>query len=355
MLRGIPAAIRASIQALTTRGYRPLPSAPPDAGAPGASALPTPGDEGAARDLAGLLTHWTGIIEQRLETDPVLARVDIAECLGVALRGLRLFHDSPDPRLDEAIGRLLGSPRLLQAVIATGSSVAVEYRKLAEDVQVAYLVALGIVVSSSCLSSDCVLGLLLGRAGKAGANPAIRSYVHHLHSLESVAERCASIFAEMVNLTILKSYRGNDESEDQQRREVCGQLLVQKGYGPGGGSNLYSAIALGEPSPACQRLLRALAEYDLLPAAADLALKKGRRGRDLEHALAAASALPHRQHHSTPEECIDWMLGSIEVLLCPDRLEALRAEHRERIERSMAEASAQARQLESALLATGLR
>jgi hypothetical protein len=107
--------------------------------------------------------------------------------------------------------------------------VTIEYLKLAEDVQVAYLVALGMVASSNCLSSDSVLGLLLGSAGKASADPATRSYVHHLHSLVSVSERRTFIFAKMVNLTILENNRCSDEGEDTLRSEVCGQLLVQKG------------------------------------------------------------------------------------------------------------------------------
>jgi hypothetical protein len=92
-----------------------------------------------------------------------------------------------------------------------------------------------------------------------------------------------------------------------------------------------------------------------LPLAADLALKKGRGGRELKRALAAASALPHREHRNTLEERVEWMLDSIDVLLSADRLEALRTEHRARIERSLAEVSTCARDLESALLATGLR
>jgi hypothetical protein len=357
MLRGI----QASIRALVSNGYRrlaPSPTGPEAASAPGPSTHVETGD---ARDLAEALAHWTERIEHRPETDRILARIDLAECLGVTLRGLRVFHDSADPRLKEVIGRLLGSPRLLGAVIDAGGSVANEYAKLADDLQLAYLVALGVAVSYDCISSDRGLGLLLGSAGMATTDSKTRSYARHLHLLTSTPERHTSIerhadiFTRMVNLIILEGDQqsskdcDHDDCEGDMRSFVRERLLVQKGYGPTGSNNFYSAIALGNASEVHECLLRAFAEFDLLPLTGQV-LRKGRRGIQLEQRLAAVREFAGPEHRNREEERAEWKLDSLDILLSPRRLEALREQHRDRL----AFASEQARRVENALLASGL-
>src|ERR1700748_2750116 len=106
------------IRSLFTRGYSPVPSRPEDgasspearirgrAGAHftrGYSPLPLRAEEGACAleprvpDRAGVargtkeaLVRWTGAIEHCLEKDPVLHRLDVAECLACALQTLEV-------------------------------------------------------------------------------------------------------------------------------------------------------------------------------------------------------------------------------------------------------------------------
>lgn len=343
----------ARIQSLFARGYSPLPTRPlptrPIA-APRASGPPPPArdDASAAPGATDALARWSEVFERRYEADPVFSRIDVAQCLGEVIRAI----DAPAiDRPVQVIGRLLESADLLEAVIAAGRSVAVEYREFAEDIQTAYLVALGMAISHDCLPAENVLGLLVGQAGRADVSSGgvSRAYAHHMLSLESVSERHAFTFAKIVDLAVRKSEQ--DSSQGVVRAYVRRDLLVQKGYGPTGRSNFYSSIALGAPSSSHARILRVLVEFDLLPLPAELALKGGRRGRELELALAAAIYPSCADFRGTSQDEMEWLSSSFEASLSPANLETLREQHRGR----MAIASARARQLENALMVTGLR
>ncbi|CAB3778842.1 hypothetical protein [Pararobbsia alpina] len=336
----------ARIQSFFSREYRPLPTRPvADASNP---APPTQADAGAARGAADALARWTEIIEHRAEADPVFHRIDVAECLGAAIRAI---GTPACERPVYEIGRLLGSAHLLQAVMVASSPVAVEYSRFAEDIQTAYLVALGMALSHDCLQAQEVLDLLVGRAGRARTNVpmVIPAYAHHVLSLATISERHAFTFAKMVDHAICKNER--DDSDRAVRLHVRRDLLVHKGYGAMGRSNFYSALALGEPSLDHARLLRMLVVFDLLPLPAELALKGGRRGRDLEAVLTALMSPSCEELRGTPQEEVEALLNSFESSLFPASLETLREQHRTRIEL----ASARARELEDALMATGLR
>jgi hypothetical protein len=336
----------ARVQSLFVRGYHPLPTRPVEA-----ASRPAPltrSNAGREPDVADVLARWGEIIEHRFDVDPVLNRIDVAECLGKVLHAI----DMPArERPERAIGCLLGSVHLLQAVIAAGSSVAVEYRGLAEDIQTAYLVALGMAATHDCLSAEDVLGLLVGQAGRANANSPVesRAYAHHILSLGLVSERHAFTFGKIVDLAIRSSERDGDEGV--VRMSTRRDLLIQKGYGRTGRSNFYSALALGESSIGHVRVLRVLMEFDLLPSAAELAFKGGRRGHELELALTAVVPPSCEEFRGVPQEEMECLRSSFDASLSAANLQTLREQHRGR----MAVAAATARQLDDALVAVGLR
>ncbi len=66
------------------RGYSPLRSRPEDgARAPGPH-VPDGARADAVRGTREALAHWTGVIEHRIENDPILHRIDVAEHRSVA-------------------------------------------------------------------------------------------------------------------------------------------------------------------------------------------------------------------------------------------------------------------------------
>jgi hypothetical protein len=323
------------IHALVRR-YHPLPPSPPPSPPPcpavdyPAPAIPACGGDGEVQKYADAFARSLAAIENQAGKDPILHRLNVADCLRTVLDALPHCRSSRDGQLEKEVGRVVESPRLLEAVIAAGRSAAEEYVELAEDIQQGYLVALAVAVSHHCLSSDRALDLLLGQAGVACGDPATAtpSYAHYLHSRPEVSMQNAFLFAKVTALMIHENdLHGGDA---RQNVDVRRNLLMQKGYGPRGRTDFYSAIALGAPSTAHQCLLGMLRKFDLLPSSVQLALKEGGRGGELAEVLRAVRPFPHEQR-SIAGEPLDWMLGSAQMVLCPDRLEGFHTQHQRRL------------------------
>lgn len=330
------------------RGYSPLRSRPEDgARAPGPH-VPDGARADAVRGTREALAHWTGVIEHRIENDPILHRIDVAECLASVFCAI----DAPaSERPVDAIAGLLGSTHLLKAVIDATRSAAAEYERFADDICATYLALLNCAVELGCVNARVALGLAVGMSGRASTTPGvdIPSYAHHIVSFASISQRHASLFANLIDEAV---YRANEEgSEGFDGGRLCLDLLRDKGYGSKGCSNFYSALVLGQPAVAHTLLLHTLAEFDLLPPPSALASKKGQRGRDLQRVLTEAMSAPRQGLRSALEEEMVQLSSLFTGSLSRGNLEALRDQYLGR----QVLAVERARQLEDAFAAVGLR
>jgi hypothetical protein len=268
------------------------------------------------------LAYWAGVIEDRVETDPVLHRIDVAECLACVFCAI---DAAAVWRPEQAINRLLGSAHLLKAVIDATRSVAVEYETFADDICSTYLALQSKAMELGCVEAQVLRDLTVGNRGRASTSQGVDvpSYAHHIVSLASVSERHACLFAKLIDEVV---YRVKGEHYERFARVFARQdLLNNKGYGSKGRSNFYSALALGEPSAARTHLLHALAEFDLLPLLPELASKRGQRGRDLQRVLTAAMIAPPQGLRSSAENEMVQLSRLFEGVLSRDSLQAMRA------------------------------
>ena len=281
---------------------------------------------------------------------------DAASCVASLIRAT---DGLPARLVGEPIARVLRSPYWLKALLGCAKQADAHDRRFIGILLAAWAALHRVACAHGEVEPGSTLHQMIGEKGLVSGcrSKSIRSLMHvavseganHrdlVRELPGAIDAAIDLWDRCERLRACSSALEATSERSRRRRD----LLLNKGYGPHGRNNLYSALTLSEIELHKLQLLESLRHYNLVPNRAECLEKRSTaRGRLLDNALALfASRTPVV---STLDQTRVWLQNLEQGVLNAENLLALRNRCTVAAARAIRDASA----LESALVREGLR